>query len=154
MYDTSREFISDLKSYKQWQERKQGQLELLDNLNYLRYKKVKSPLDYDVVGYDGKEQLRAIKSHSAPLTVEQKWEAIERIDKEIERVKKLLERCEYKLTKIEKALDMLPEEVKGYCIEIYIEGKSYKKVADEHYTTISTLYRAIKNSLKIFDEFH
>ena len=49
---------------------------------------------------------------------------------------------------------MLPVEVKGYCIEIYIDGKSYHEVAEEHFMAISTLYRAIKNSLKIFDDFH
>ena len=154
MYDTSREFLADLKSYKEWQNRKQGQLDLLKDLKYLRYEKVKSPLDYDVVGYQGKEQIRAIKTHGAPPTIDERWDTIERIDGEIERVTKLLKRCEDKLTKIEKALDMLPVEVKGYCIEIYIDGKSYHEVAEEHFMAISTLYRAIKNSLKIFDDFH
>lgn len=151
MYYNSKDFINDLKNYNEWIERAKGQHFLLDKLNYLRYEKVKSPLDYDIVSYQGKEPVREIK-HSAPPSNEQIMRVQENLDKEIKRVTNLLNRCNKVIERVNKQLELLPEEIKKACVEIYIKGRSYDAVAMELCTTKISLIRKVQKCLKTIDE--
>lgn len=151
LYYNSKDFINDLKNYNTWKVRAKGQLKLLDKLNYLKYEKIKSPMDYDIIGYDGKEPIRAIK-HSAPPTSEQIYDAQERLDKEIRRVTNLLNRCNEIINKVNKQLNALPEDVRKACVEIYIKGNSYDVVAREMNVSYATLFRSVKKTLSELDK--
>ena len=152
MYDSSRDFINDLRSLKEWEDRRDGQLELLKNLKYLRYSKVKSPLDYDVIGYENKVPVRSIKMRST-VTADKRWENIERIDKEIVRVKRLLKKCKQRIIKINNGLDKLDPKLRSMCIEIYVKGRRYEDVAFDVGMSRTSLYRYVREGLKIFDIF-
>ena len=152
MYDSARDFINDLRSLREWEERRDGQLELLRNLRYIRYQKVKSPLDYDIVGYKNNEPIRSIKSHST-ITTDKRWETIDRIDKEIARVKRLLKRCRQRIIKINNGLDKLDPKLRSMCIAIYVKGRRYEDVAFDVGMSRTSLYRYVREGLKIFDIF-
>ena len=118
----------------------------------MRYEKIKSPLDYEIVGYKGDEAIRAIK-HSTHVSNDKILQAQENIDKEIERVSKLLKRCQMIIKRVDKQLDALPE-IKSACIEIYINGNSYDKVAREMNMRRASLIRLVKSNLAKIDSVY
>lgn len=64
IFDTKGEFIQALKDYKNYGELALKWKNMYREYYYLRYEKISSPLDYDIVGYENNEPIREIKKHS------------------------------------------------------------------------------------------
>ena len=58
---TKGEFIQALKDYNKYKEMSEDLQKQYKDLYYLRYEKVRSPLDYDIVGYEGNKAIRQLK---------------------------------------------------------------------------------------------
>lgn len=124
IYDTKGEFIQALKDYKKYIEIANKWKHEYQDLYYLRYEKVKSPLDYDIVGYKNGEAIRQIKGRGV-LTDEMLHATQEKIEERME-----------------------------YCLERYTEVKKKAENADIELSNIKLPLREIlvqryKNGVKL-----
>lgn len=150
MYYNSKDFIKDLRRYREYEEKIKGQDELLSNLRYLRYSKVKSPLDYDIVGYQKGELVRSIKRGTAP-TVDEKWDLIERLDQEIQRVTELRKKCELAIKKVDDQLLLFDEPIRKLLVSIYVDHTSIRKAAQKASVPKSSLHYLLRRELNKLD---
>lgn len=148
---TSGEFIQALKDYHNIEERKKIAEAEYDRLCYLRYEKVKSPLDYDIVGYDKKgNALRQIKGRSIASS-EQIADSNDALDKKMEQCSKKISQYRDILLKTDVELAAIGMPLKKILIVRYKEHSKLKKVCNafsELCLDESGMYKYIKRELE------
>ena len=158
IYTTKGEFIQALKDYKIIENKIEQTKEKLERLNYLRFDKVRSPLDYDVVGYKkGKDnelvQVRQIKT-GGTYNREQILETQEHMDVQIEQCEKELKTLRSKISQTDKELENIESPLKDVLIMRYKNKKKLKEVCKKYglYLDISGMYKFIMRELdKYYD---
>lgn len=146
MYLNSNEFIFALTQLNIWKRRRSDLEDELEKLDYLRFRKVKSPNDYDVIGYEGKEAIREQKSRSY-VSEYQRMERWEEQDRQIEEVKSKILNLSGKIDECECALEELEEPLKGMCIDKYIRGKTFESIAPGYGFSASGMFKYIMREL-------
>lgn len=144
---TSGEFIQALKDYHRIEDRLKETEAELKKLRYLRYEKIKSPLDYDVVGYDKHNQpIRQIKGRSV-VSGEQISESNDFLDTRISDCESKTRRYRNVLNRVDKELESIEEPLKSILILRYKEHGKLRKVCQiftELYLNESGMYKFIK----------
>ena len=155
MYLTKGDFISALKDFSKIEEKMNEWANKYHNLYYLRYEKVRSPLDYDVVGYKNGEPIRQIKSGGS-FNQERVMAYNEMLDADIE--KALDKYSDYK-TKNENTLDDLKrieEPLRSILVLHYKERKTLKEVCKKYKKKLVLdevgMHRYIQNGLDKYYE--
>ena len=154
LFETKGEFIQALKDYDLLKEKENALIEEYRNLNYLRYEKVKSPLDYDVVKYNKKgEAIRQIKGRGS-FNSESIAERNEQLEEQME---KLLDRAatiRIKLANIDQELGEFDSPLREILIMRYKENKKLKDVCKcfNLYLDESGMYKFIMRELDKYYE--
>ena len=128
MYLTANEFIYALKCVSEWQEKKIAIQKEIDKLNYLLYEKVKSPLDYDIVGYKNNEAMRSIKTGRTPSQSEI-LDQREKLNNKLDNLIKQKNEIKKKISEVKETLSMINEPLKSILIEAFINKESYSAIA-------------------------
>lgn len=151
-YYTIGEFLQALKDIPEWKVRLQAEKENLKKLNYLRYEKIKSPLDYEIVGYDKYGQpIREIKTRRK-VTESDISSNREMLDKKIAKSKEIIKSLTDKINNAVKALNSIKEEPLHEIVYIkFVKNKKYKDICKQfselHYDE-SGMYKYIMRELE------
>lgn len=131
-YVTKGEFIQAIIDYDIVNEKLSEEKANYKRLMYLRYEKVKSPLDYNVVGYNKKgEAVREIKSRGS-YNSEEILDNQEKLDKKIEISLNKIEQYKSKLKKVEKNLNLIAEPLKSMLVLRYRKKQKLKELAKKY----------------------
>lgn len=129
---TKGEFIQALKDLNKNEIKVDDLRTLLNKKEYLRFHKVGSPLNYDVVGYDSNgDSIRQLKSHSY-ISETQKHDLYEALDKEIEQLKTSISEYETKINNTYKVLKNCDKPLSDILYDKYVHGTPYCLIA-QHY---------------------
>lgn len=128
---TKGEFIQALKDYNQLKDNLDILKVILDKKNYLRFNKVSSPLDYDVVEYKGNEAIRSLKSHSY-ISESAKLSMQENLDNEIKRLEELIDELNAKLIYTMDVLHTFDDLTESILIDKYLVGMSYQSLTKKY----------------------
>lgn len=129
---TKGEFIQALKDYEYYLTMLDKAKDEYRNLHYLRYEKIKSPLDYDIVGYDKNgEPIRQIKT-SARLSDEQISKNHEILDGKIEECLERVSELTAKKINIEDELKSIHKPLRNILITRYLKHKKLKYVCGKY----------------------
>lgn len=131
LYDTKDEFIGAMKSYHTIEKKCEEWKEKYREKHYLRYEKVRSPLDYDVVGYKNGETIRQIKKGGS-FNAEVVAEYQEKLDAEMEKCLDRYSDLKIKLENVNDELKRFEEPLRSILVERYIEKVSLKKVTKKY----------------------
>lgn len=131
IYDTMGEFIQALKDYQSISKKIEDYKEEYRNLHYLRYEKIKSPLDYEIVGYENGEAIRQIKTHSV-ITPEQITRNNEILDNRIEVCLENVSRLTTKKINVEDELKIFEQPLRSILITRYMFHKKLKDVCKRY----------------------
>ena len=151
MYATKNDFINAIKSlagYKAYREA----LELeISKINYDLYKPIKAPNDYDIVGYDGKnEALRVLKQGGR--SGQSEWDYKDILEEKRAKLQNRVSELDKMISEAESALESLPSPLKEMCIEKFVKGKTYSQIAPLYFMAQSSLYRYMMRELDaVFD---
>lgn len=146
MYLNSNEFIFALTQLNGWKRRRSDLEDELKRLDYLRFRKVKSPNDYDVIGYEGKEAIREQKARSY-VSEYQRMERWEEQDRQIEEVKSKIASLDSKIAECESAFNSLDDPLKGMCNDKYIRGKTFESIAPRYGFSASGMFKYMMREL-------
>ena len=121
------DFVAAMRDYNKYKRIIAEYRDKLKELNYLRFEKVKSPLDYDIVGYDGGEPIRQIKtpSFSNPEVIRENQD---RLDEKIESVEGQIELYVQEINKVDSELRSFPKSVRPLLRDRYIEKKTLREL--------------------------
>lgn len=152
IYSTSGEFIQALKDYKVILEKAEEWKKKYRDLHYQRYEKVRSPLDYDIIGYKNGEPVRQIKRGGFnPDSVRSYQENLDiQLEKALDEYSKLKVKAENVLIE----LKMIEEPLKSLLIMRYMEHKKLKEVCKKSdlYLDESGMYKYITKHLEKYYE--
>ena len=124
MFKTKGEFIQALKDYNELKDKLDSLKSEYDKLEYLRFDKVKSALDYDVLGYEDGEQMRLLKTRSY-ISNMQRAENNEKLDKKLAKLKKDILSYELAIQEVDSQLSFFKEPAKSVVKDKYINSKTY-----------------------------
>lgn len=129
---TKGEFIQALKDLTKL-ERQLAMLKLqYSKKEYLRYNKVGSSLNYDVIGYDSNgEALRQLKGH-AYVSESQKLDLYEGLDKELQALNNSISEYENRISNIYKTLKICKKPLSDILYNKYVRGKPYCQISQEY----------------------
>ena len=127
IYTTSGEFIQALKDYKTYIKMAEEFKEKYRDLHYQRYEKVRSPLDYDIVGYKKGEPIRQIK-RGGSYNAETIRAFQEKLDAEIDYVLDEYSKLIVKAQNVKDELNRIKEPLRGVIVMRYLEHKKLKEV--------------------------
>lgn len=131
---TKGEFIQALKDYHILEEKLKNYKCEYDKVYYQRFIKVKSPLDYDIIGYKNEEPIRKLKQRSY-LNPELATDINEKLDCQLEILESNIKKCEYKLEQCDKKLDEFEEPFRSIIVDKYINNLTYIQIVDKYQTT-------------------
>ena len=153
IYDTKGEFIQALKDFDKYYESALKWRSRYRDLHYLRYEKVKSPLDYDVVGYKKGEAIRQIKSRSS-YNHEAVIESQEKLDDEMQKCLDEFTRFQNKMSNCMAELDSIAEPLKSILDMRYLKHKKLKEICKKSdlYLDEAGLYKYIMRGLDKYYE--
>ncbi len=131
MFATKGEFIQSLKDINSYDDiigKYQLQLEEID---YILYDKMRSPLDYDIIGYNGKEAERMLKTHSY-ISEADRLEArdilLKKRDDIIQKMSYITERYSETMG----LLETMDERLQNILKDKFINGLTYTQVANKY----------------------
>ncbi len=124
MFKTKGEFIQALKDYDELVTKLEELKAEYDKTEYLRYDKVKSSLDYDVVGYENGEQMRSLKTRSHTSS-EQIAERNESLDKKLSKLQTKISNYELAIKEVGLQLEVFKEPFRSVLKYKYIKGYTY-----------------------------
>lgn len=124
MFKTKGEFIQALKDYNELKDKLDSLKSEYDKLEYLRFDKVKSALDYDVLGYEDGEQMRLLKTRSY-TSQEQISKRNESLDNKMSKLKANISNYELAIQEVDSQLLFFKEPTKSVLKDKYISGKTY-----------------------------
>lgn len=157
IFDTSGEFVQALKDYKTIEKKAVELKEEYHRLYYLRYEKVRSPLDYDIVQKKKKdgsiEEIRQIKGRGT-YNQEAVADYHEKLDAQIEKVMDEYSKLVVKMENTRAELSKFDEELRELLIMRYLEHMKLKDVAKKSglYLDESGIYKLIMRGLKSYYE--
>lgn len=130
---TKGEFIQALKDLTKL-ERQLAMLKLqYSKKEYLRYNKVGSSLNYDVIGYDSKgNALRQLKGH-AYVSETQKLDLYEGLDKELQALNNSISEYEHRISHIYKGLKECKKPLSDILYDKYVRGKPYCQISQDYH---------------------
>lgn len=149
LHVTKGSFIQALRDIHLLEDKIEQEDMLLKRYEYLRFGKIRSPLDYDITGYKGKETIREFKVGGS-IGVDEKYDMNEMLEKKIkDSSKKILE---YKtlIDKTNTDLNTIDEPLRSVLKTRYIEQKKLKYVCKkypEFYLDSSGMYKYIMREL-------
>ena len=149
-YMTKGEFVQALKDYHYIEELLSEEAKHLDDLNYLRFGKVKSSLDYDIVGYDRNGNvLRQIKGRSS-VNRDAINESNEKLDVRITLSQRKLDNYRMALEKCDSELNIISEPLKEMLTLRYREHYKLHKLC-KHFKKLnydeSAMYKYMMREL-------
>lgn len=124
MFKTKGEFIQALKDYDFYKSKLSTLKFEYERLDYIRFNKVKSPLDYDVVGYENGEQMRSLKTRSYTSN-EQIAERNESLDNKLTTLKNTIASYESTIQEVDNQLLVFKEPLRSVLVTRYIKGYTY-----------------------------
>lgn len=133
---TKGDFLQALSDYKRLEERYAEYQKQFRDLHYLRYEKVRSPLDYEVVGYKNDETVRVIKGRGS-FNPELASENNERLDSELEITLDKADRIYKTMENVRAELCIIKEPLKSWLIWKYYNGMTLKQVIKKAKLNIS-----------------
>lgn len=128
---------------------------MLERYEYLRYGKIKSPLDYDVIGYKGNETVRELKVVRVPQSSDVIFDRNQMLEKQIEKCKDKLNAYKKILCDASSDLDLIEEPLKSILQVRYVERKKLRYVCKrfkEMYLDDSGMYKYIMRELDKYYE--
>lgn len=152
VYLTKGEFLQALKDYERLCY-KIGELrDEKARLHYLLYEKIKSPLDYDVVGYKNGEPIRQIK-RGGRISEDLKLESREKMEEKYNSVCARIEDLKKRTKETMDALDELDSPLKDIVSARYLGGTKLKALAIRFgFADESGIYKYIQRNLNRFFE--
>lgn len=127
IYDTKGEFIQALKDYDTYKEKSEVWQNKYRDLYYLRYEKVRSPLDYDIVGYENGEAIRQLKGRGS-FNSEVISDSQQRLDSELERCIEENSKLLSKIHSVESEIAVIKEPLKTIIMYRYMGHHKLKDV--------------------------
>lgn len=127
MFKTKGEFIQALKDYNEYTSTLESLKSEYDKLEYLRFDKVKSALDYEVVGYENGEQMRSLKTRSYTSS-EDIAKRNESLDNKLEKVKSKISNYELAIQEVDEQLLEFKEPMRSVLKYRYIKGETYNNL--------------------------
>ena len=148
LFDSKGEFIQALKDYYTFEQLIEKNAQLYRDVYYLRYEKVRSPLDYDIVGYNKKtdEPIRQIKGRSS-FSQETVMELQEQLDDKLEMLLDKNTELKKKVQKINDELKNIDEPLRSILILRYREKTKLKDICKKYSLTESGLHKYIDRGL-------
>lgn len=131
LYVTKGEFIQALKDVEELKKRVYLYEIEYEKKIYLRFEKVKSPLDYDIIGYDDKETIRQLKTRGH-VSQEQILQSNEILDKEIYDLEENITCCRERIDKALKMLSTLKQPLRAIVEDKYMNNKTYSQIASKY----------------------
>lgn len=154
MFKTKGEFIQALKDYNTYKDKLSTLKFEFEREEYNRFSKVKSPLDYDVVGYKDGEQIRSLKTRSYVSDV-QRAERNENLDKKLAKLKQEISSYELAIQEVDTQLKVFKEPYRSVLIDRYINNFTYYQLINKYSSMFPAGYpnavkRYIESGLDIF----
>ena len=128
LFDSKNDFISALKDYHKYEDIIQEAKEKYRDAHYLRYNKVKSSLDYDIVGYKNGEAMRVIKGRGS-FSEETISNLHEYLDNQLEFYLDRVTKYEKKKQMVEDELRQIEDPLRSILILRFRENVKQKDVA-------------------------
>ena len=155
MYLTKGEFIQTLKDYRIIKDKIKNLRCEYAKIEYLRFNKVKSPLDYEIIGYKDNETIRALKERSY-INPDIVSSNNEKLEKEMLIIKDKLKKCELTIKNCEYVLNKLSKPIRYIIIDRFINKKTYKELAkkyNKHYQGVIYPNTILRDINKALDEY-
>ena len=148
LFDSKGEFIQALKDYYTFEQLIKKNAQTYRDVYYLRYEKVRSPLDYDIVGYNKKtdEPIRQIKGRSS-FSQETVMALQEQLDDKLEMLLDKNTELKKKMQKINDELKSIDEPLRSILILRYREKTKLKDICKKYNLTESGLHKYIDRGL-------
>lgn len=127
LFLTKGEFIQALKDYQTYKERAEWLKNKYQDLYYLRYEKVRSPLDYDIIGYKNGEAVRQLKTRGS-YNESVVTESQDKLEAEMVACLEKRSNLVSKINNVECELDKFQEPLKSILTLRYIEHAKLKVV--------------------------
>ena len=131
IYLTKGDFISALKDYHKVEAKMLEWKRKYKDLYYLRYEKVRSPLDYDVVGYKGEQPIRVLK-HGGKQSTDKIAEYHAMLEADMEKALDKYSDYKIKNDNTDDDLKRIAEPLKSILILHYREHKTLKEVCRKY----------------------
>lgn len=150
IYATKGSFIQALKDIKYLKEKLEEEKQMLDRFEYLRYGKIKSPLDYEITGYKSKEAIRALKIVRTPPNSELTNDRNEALEKQIDLCITKIERYNKEIKSAYAELEKIDEPLKSILTVRFVEQRKLRYVCKKFkqmYLDESGMYKYIMREL-------
>lgn len=149
IFDTIGEFIQGLKDYDKYKEMAKYWKNKYSDYHYLRYEKVKSPLDYNIIGYKNGEAIREIKSRGH-FNQEQYSSQNEQLEDKMQFCLDEYTKIKNKIDNIECELKSIDEPLKTILDMRYKQHKKLKEVCKKTdlYLDEAGMYKYITRNLE------
>lgn len=153
IYDTKGEFIQALKDYDKYYEAALKWRSKYRDLHYLRYEKVKSSLDYDIVGYEDGEAIRQIKGRNT-YNHQKALETQEKLDDELQKCLDEFTRYQNKMQNCMAELNSIKEPLKTILDMRYLKHQKLKEICKKSdlYLDEAGMYKYIMRGLDKYYE--
>lgn len=150
LFGSKNEFIASLKDYYKNQEIAEESAQKYRDTYYLRYEKVKSPLDYEIVGYKNNTPVRQIKGRGV-FNEQTVHELQEYLDNQLEYYLDRYTRYKKKCQNTDDELKNIAEPLKSIIILRFRENKRLKDIGKRYNMSESGLTKMINRGL---DEYY
>lgn len=168
MFLSISEFIGALKSRSSYEEKfyninnqieelANARINALENINSEQYYHIKTSLSYEVSINEKGEKVEVLKPRTSSkksateiiAEYDKRRECTNRYyDDKIANLKDIQGSYKNKICEIDKVLNAMPSEIRNASIRIFVDGLSYKEVADTMFVSSSTLYRSIQKEIE------
>ena len=155
IYATKGAFIQALKDTTYLKDKISEQEQMLERFEYLRYGKIKSPLDYDVIGYKNNETIRELKVVRTVQSGENIYERNSALEGQIKKCKDKINAYKKIIDDANDDLSAISEPLKSILRVRYIEHKKLRYVCKrfkELYLDDSGMYKYIMRELDKYYE--
>ena len=151
MYATKNDFINAIKGLEGYKSYREVLEQEIAKINYDLYKPIKAPNDYDIAGYDSKnEAVRVLKQGGRSGKSE--WDYKNELEKKKKELQFKASQIDKMISEAETALEALPSPLKEMCVDKFIKGKTYNQIAPLYFMAQSSLYRYMMRELDaVFD---
>lgn len=127
MFLTKNDFLQTLKDTNELNDIVSYCEQEIDKIDYLLYGKIRSSLDYDIIGYDGEETVRMLKGRSfTPEEVIR--DNRDRLLEKKEHLEQKKTAAEIKLKESGDILNSMDDKLKSLITDIYLNKKHYREV--------------------------
>ena len=151
LFDSKNDFIASLKDYYKNKEIAEESAQKYRDTHYLRYEKVKSPLDYEIVGYKNNSPVRQIKGRGV-FNEQTVHELHEHLDNQLEYYLDRYTRYTKKCQMTDDELMNIKEPLRSIIILRFRENKRLKDIGKRYSMSEGGLSKLINRELESYYE--